>query len=94
MTEQEIQIAKQKHNTVFHLIVEDKEALLRKPTRKDLQHATAVSNGDAFAFNEAILNDCWISGDEEIKTNDDYFLAASGLLDKIIQIKQAEIKKL
>lgn len=94
MTEAEISAAKKKHGDVFKITVDGKEAIIRKPNRKDLSHATAVGGNDPFAFNEALLNDCWLVGDEEIKTNDDCFLAVSGQLEKIIEIKEAEIKKL
>lgn len=85
---------KKKHGEVFMITVEDKTAYIRKPDRKDLAHATAVGANNPFAFNETILNNCWLGGDEDVKTNDDYFLAVSGQLDKVIEIKDAEIKKL
>ena len=94
MSVAEILEAKKKYGDIFKITVDGKEAIIRKPNRKDLSHATAVGGNDPFAFNETLLNDCWLTGDEEIKTNDDYFLAVSGQLDKIIEIKEAEIKKL
>lgn len=41
-----------------------------------------------------ILNDCFLGGDEEIKTNDAYFLAVSSKLSEIIEVKEAELVKL
>lgn len=38
-----------------------------------------------------ILNDRFLGGDEEIKTNDAYFLAVSSKLSEIIDVKEAKI---
>ena len=45
-------------------------------------------------FNEIVLNQCWIAGDEEIREDDDYFLAACPVLEGLMESKQAELKKL
>ena len=42
----------------------------------------------------ALLNQLWVEGDEEIKTNDDYFFAVCNTLDEVLKVKEAEIKKL
>lgn len=81
---------------VFELTIEDKRAVLRKPDRKALSFATTGSSGgkDPMKFNEVILNQCWIAGDEEIREDDDYFLAACPVLEGLMEAKQAELKKL
>ncbi len=44
---------------------------------KDFKRAfTAMTNGGNLAFGEEMINVLFIGGDEEIKTNDDYFLPA------------------
>ena len=93
-TPEQIEEWKKKHGSIFQLDVEDKSCILRKPTIKDLSAATAVGQKDPFAFNRVILTNCWLAGDEEIKTNEDYFLAAGGKLSEIIEVKESEIKKL
>jgi hypothetical protein len=93
-TPEQIEEWKKKHGSIFELTVEDKSCLVRKPTLKELSAASAVGQKDPFAFNRVILTNCWLAGDEEIKTNDDYFLAASGQLGAVIEVKEAAIKKL
>ena len=93
-TPEQIEEWKKKHGAVFELTIEDKSCILRKPTIKEISAATAVGQKDPLAFNGVILTNCWLAGDEEIKTNSDYFLAAGGKLGKIIEIKESEIKKL
>lgn len=83
-------------NAVFQLTVGDKSCILRKPDRKILSFAgTAMGDSkDSMKFNEALLNACWLDGDKEVKTDDDYFLSASNQLANLINIKEAELKKL
>ena len=45
-------------------------------------------------FNEVILNECWLDGDEEIRTNDTLFLSVSGKIAELIEVKEAELEKL
>ena len=93
-TPEQIEEWKKKHGSIFELTVEDRSCILRKPTIKELSAAAAVGAKDPFKYNRVILNSCWLAGDEEIKTNDDYFLAAGGQLLEIIEVKESEIKKL
>jgi hypothetical protein len=44
--------------------------------------------------NEALLQNCWLGGDESIKTDDDKFFGVSAKLNEIVEIKDAEIVKL
>ena len=41
-----------------------------------------------------LLNNCWLEGDEIIKTDDALFLGVSAQLAEIIEIKEATLKKL
>ena len=45
-------------------------------------------------YNEIMLRNCWLAGDEEIKTDDALFLGVSAKLGELIDIKEAELKKL
>lgn len=69
-------------------------AYLKKSSRKTLSYATATAGKDPMKFNEIMLNSCWIDGDEEIKTDDSLFLAASSKLAELIEVKEAELVKL
>jgi len=53
-----------------------------------------LATKDPLRFNEVILENCWLGGDEEIKTNDELFLAVSSKLPDLIQIKEATLEKL
>ena len=91
-TPEQIKNWKAEHGEFFAIIIEDKVCYLRKPDRKVLSFASQVGS-DPMKFNEVILKNCWIGGDEEILTDDSLFLAASSKLDQVIEFKKAELVK-
>ncbi len=93
-TPEQIQEWKQKHTDVFALKTSNSIAYVKRPGRHELSHATAIGANDPMKFNETILADCWLGGDETVKTDDQKFLAVSAKLDSIIEIAEAEVEKL
>lgn len=94
-TPEQIQEWKDIHGTVYKIDVEDKVCYLKPPDRKTLEYAQiANKNGGGMKFNEALLNNCWLGGDPEIKTDDAYFLGVGGVLAEIIDIKEAKLEKI
>ena len=94
VTKEQIKQWKAKYKEVFVLRVDDKVAYLRTPDRATLRYASTLATKDPMKFNEAILTNCWLGGDEEIKTDDALFLSASSKLGELIQIKEATLEKL
>ena len=94
ITNEQIQEWKKQYKDIFVISVEDKKVYLRTPDRKTLSYASTLATKDPLKFNEVILNNCWLGGDEEIKTNDELFLAVSSKLPDLIQIKEATLEKL
>lgn len=94
VTKEQIKQWKAKYKEVFVLRVDDKVAYLRTPDRATLSYASTLATKDPVKFNEAILTNCWLGGDEEIKTDDALFLSASSKLGELIQIKEATLEKL
>jgi len=93
-TKEQIAEWKAKYGEIFKLEIEDKSCYLRKPDRKVLSAAMSLSKSDPIKFNEVLLNNCWLAGDEEIKYSDEYFMGASAQLDKLMEYKVAELKKI
>lgn len=91
-TKEQIKEWKAKHGELFEITVEDKSCILHRPTRKDLSYASAVK--DPIKMSEVMLNTLWVAGDEEIKEDDSLFLAAIQKMQDILEVKEAEIKKL
>jgi hypothetical protein len=94
VTKQQIQEWKKQYGDVYVLNIEDKKAYLRTPDRQTLSYASTLATKDPLKFNEVVLNNCWLGGDEEIKADDTLFLAASSKLPDLIQIKEATLEKL
>ena len=65
---------------------------MRKPNRKDLSYVSTQK--DPIRMSEVMLNQIWLEGDEEIRTDDELFLAVVKKIDEISQVKEAEVKKL
>lgn len=91
-TEQEIKDWKAKYGELFLISVDDKSCILHRPTRKDLSFASVVK--DPIKMSEAMLNTLWVAGDEEIKEDDTLFLAVIQKMQDVLEVKEAEIKKL
>ena len=83
-------------DSVFEVVAGEKKAVLHKPTRQDLSFATAGSSTgqDNVKFCEILLKQCWIDGDMEIQTNDDYFFGVISVIQEMASYKEASIKKL
>jgi hypothetical protein len=93
-TKERIEELKSKHGDLFLLKVEDKACLVKRPSRKAISYAASIGTKDPLKFNEILLNECFIEGDPEIKTDDSYFLGASNKLAVLIESRQAELEKL
>lgn len=85
---------KNSYGEVFQVEVDGHVAFLRKPTRKALSAAAVIGKTDPMKYNEILLNNCWLEGDEAIKTDDSLFLGVSAQLAELIEIKEATLKKL
>jgi hypothetical protein len=93
-TDAQIAIWKEKFGDVYQVIVEDKTCYLHKPNRQTLSAAATLGQTDPMRYNEVVVNNCWIAGVEEFKTDDSYFFALSEKLIELVELKTAEIKKL
>jgi hypothetical protein len=91
-TSEQLAFWKSQFGEFFAIVIENKVCYLKKPDRKALSYASQVG-ADPMKFNEVILKNCWIDGDEDILTNDSLFLAASSKLDQVIEFKKAELVK-
>lgn len=85
---------KKKYGDIFEIGTAEKVCYLKKPGRNELSMASVVAGEDPYKWNEVILENCWLGGDEEIKSNDDLFLAVSRQLQELVKVQQSYIKKL
>jgi len=85
---------KKKYGDVFKIEVDGHVAYVKSPDRKTLSYAGSIGTKDPIKFNEIILGNCWLGGDETIKTDDSLFLGVGQVLGEIIKVKEASIAKL
>lgn len=93
-TEEQIAMWKRLHKDIFEVVADDKVCYLKRPDRNTLKAADAIGSEDPMRYDEVVLENCWLFGDEEIKTNDNYFLQVTPTLADLIDYGRASIKKL
>lgn len=94
-TEKQLVELELKYGPLYELPVDDKIAYLREPKMADYKQAfSAMSEDGDIAFGEVMLRVLMVAGDNDIKTNDDYFLPARKKLMKFFNYDDAEINKL
>ena len=67
---------------------------VRKPTRVEIGAAMTMHPGNALGQKEELLRDCWLGGDIELLEDDDYYLGVLSTFGEIVEVRNAEIKKL
>ena len=67
VSQEQIDAWKKQHGDIYAIKVDGKTAYLKKPDRKTLSFASVAGQKDPMKFNEIILENCFIGGDEEIK---------------------------
>jgi hypothetical protein len=92
-TAEQISEWKKKHGDIFKVEVGDSVCYLKKPDRKTMSYVATLGNNPIRA-NEALLENCWLGGDESIKTDDEKFYGVSAKLNEIVAIKDATVVKL
>lgn len=86
---------KKEHGEVHKLVVAGKVGYLKIPDRKTLSLAMSrIAKNDILGGTEAILENCWLGGDPEIKTDNKLFMAATSKVGELIQIEEATLEKL
>lgn len=95
VTLEQIEDWKKKYNgEVYEVIVDDKICYLRKPDRTVLSLAATLGKSDPVKYSEIIVEKCWLGGDAETKTNDEYFFAVAAKAAELVKVKEATLKKL
>lgn len=96
VTKEQIAEWKKKFGDIYQYNTDDGQygCYLRKPSRLTLSRAGSVASTDPLKYSEVIISDCWLGGDEQIKSDDSYFLGLSKMLGELVEIKEGTLKKL
>lgn len=86
--------AHSRHGEVIHIELEDgKECFIGRPNRRIVGLAMSKSRTNPLGLIEVILQNCWIAGDEEVKTDGGCLVGLTELADDIIGTVKAKVKK-
>ena len=80
---------KAQHGDVYALEVDDLVGYVRKPTRAEIVRALGHGKNDPAAIHAHLLENCWLAGDDTIKTDDAAFLAAAVAFGELFPQKTA-----
>jgi len=98
ISDEELKKLKEQYKTVYVLEVPANDegseigVAYLKPIDRPLMSAVLAVN-DKVQRKEMILTACWISGDEKIKTDDEMFFSSMSVLDNMLFVRAAELKK-
>jgi len=84
---------KDKYGEVYAIQADNKVCYVRKPDRKTLAYVSTLQH-NPIKMAETMLNNCWVGGCEEFKTDDSLFLGACQKLGALVQVKEADLVKL
>lgn len=82
-------------NGIAEIASGDYSAFIRRPTRDDMRELSAKGGTvDPVTYTEIILDQLWLGGDEEIRTNDDVFFGAMEVVQNVLDVQKATLVKL
>ncbi|MDR2557040.1 MAG: hypothetical protein LBC49_04925 [Bacteroidales bacterium] len=94
-TKEQIEKYKRQYGSVFMYTSKDgKSCILRAPDLQILDACRTISGGSSIRFDIALVDNCWIDGDIELKTIDKYKMGLFDWLGGIIQKIDGELKEL
>lgn len=83
---QRIKLLKEKHGSLYKYISEDgKYCILKSPDLQTLDACRAIAGKSSLKFDIALVENCWVEGDDVFKNNDDYRLGLFDWLGLIIR---------
>jgi len=86
---------KNKFGHVFKYTSKDgKSCLLRNPDLKIIDACRTVSGGSSVKFDKALVDNCWLEGDEELRTNDEYTMGLFDWMGGIIKKVDGQLEEL
>ena len=96
LTETELSRLKKQYGRVYAITVEDDGeayvAYFRRPDMSTLSAMTKMAKTDEIQASKVLLENCFVGGAEEVKTDTALFLAVVGQLSKVVGSVRATLK--
>ncbi len=94
-TPEQIAVYKQRYGTVFRYTATDgKSCILKAPDLQVIDACRVLSGGSAIKFDSALVENCWVAGDEEFKKDDAYRIGLFEWLGNIIRKVDGRLEEL
>lgn len=90
-SQEQINKWKEMHGKVFKYEVEDKVCYLRQVDRNTYSLAASKITTSPAKFNETVIKEIWLGGDEEIKTNDQYYFGLVDFVEELMAKKKGSL---
>jgi hypothetical protein len=86
---------KKQYDGVYKYVAEDgKSCLLRSPDLKIIDACRTTSGGSSIKFDKAMVENCWLEGDLELKTVDKYQIGLFDWLPGIVKRVDGKLEEL
>ena len=96
LSESELRRLKKQYWRVYEITVEDDgeayAAYFRRPDMSTLSAMTKMAKTDEIQASKVLLENCFVGGAEEVKTDTALFLAVVGQLSKVVGSVRATLK--
>lgn len=94
-TPEQIEAWKREYEFVYKYTSNDgRVAYFRNPTLQILDACKTLAGGSSMKFNELLMNNCWLGGDEELRKHDKYKMGIFEWLPDIIVKVEGQLERL
>lgn len=95
VTQEQIDVLKKAHGAIFlYRAVDGKYCILKAPDLNILDVCRTISKGSSIKFDMALADNCWLQGDECLKTEDKYRMGLFDWLGGLIKKVEGELEEL
>ncbi len=96
VTQEQINEWKARHGKIYRLIAEDKVAYIFDPLTSlaVMKKAFTAIQVSTILYVQSVLADCWLGGDEELKTDEAYGNALSDNIDELTKLPKHQIEEM
>jgi len=94
LTPEQIAELKAKHGQIFAYDVDDKVCYLRSVDRNTYSLAAAKVSTSPAKFNEIVIQNIWLGGDEDIKNKDEYYFGLVDFVEELMAKKKGTLTTL
>ncbi len=96
-TKEQIEAYKKQHGTIFMYTTKEKDpksCILKAPSLTIIDACRSMSMGSSIKFDEQLLKNCWVAGDQDLLEIDKYKMGIFDWISKIIVVVSGKLEEL